>query len=444
MNSESHRSNPSRFSGNRFNYAPDDNNGDNDQNKRGKRQKPRNKKPRKKKTIIIVSIIAVLLAIFGVKKWYDAKNAVDSIFDSAKIQKSRDVSSTLKQSKPISILLLGTDTGALGRNYRGRTDTIIVATLNPKKKKMTLTSIPRDTVMSIPGYSNYSPSKINAAYDLGGAGTAIKAVEKLLNIPIDYYGLINMGGLEKIVDGVGGIDITPKLTFKYGHADVTKGKKIHLNGKAALDYSRMRYTDPNGDYGRQTRQRQVLMAILRKSDSITALLNQNFLKSLQKQTKTDLTFNELLALSTNYRVATHHLKSTHLQGTGTTINGGSYELASKSERQRVTNFIRKALDLSAKTTGTTGLSSAYTGEVEDSDTDTITSSDTTGDSSSTTGTDSTDNYSSANEYSAEAPTSDTNNNTNTSDSYSASAPQANTQNNTVDSNNAQQAPGGNF
>ena len=97
------------------------------------------------------------------------------------------------------------------------------------------------------------------------------------------------------------------------------------------------------------------------------MLNQNFLNSLQKQTKTDLTFNELLALSSNYRVATHHLKSTHLQGEGITINGGSYEYVPQKERQRVTNFIRDALDLPHKTTGTTGISSMYTGEVEESD-----------------------------------------------------------------------------
>lgn len=381
MDSDSRRSRGSRFGGNQFNNSPEiENDGDSNNNKRrGSSRPPKKNKSRKKLIAIILTVVVLLLAIFGVKKWFDAKNAVDSIFDSAKIQKARDVSATLKQSKPISILLLGTDTGALGRNYRGRTDTIIVATLNPKKKKMTLTSIPRDTAMSIPGYSSYSPSKINSAYDFGGAGTAIKSVEKLLNIPIDYYGLINMGGLEKIVDGVGGIDVTPKLTFKYGNADVTKGKKIHLDGKAALDYSRMRYDDPKGDYGRQTRQRQVIMAILRKSDSITALLNKNFLNSLQKQTKTDLTFNELLTLSTNYRVATHHLKSTHLQGTSETINGGAYEVASKTERQRITDFIRSALELKKKTTGTTGLSSWITGETDDD-----TSSSTTQQQSSAT------------------------------------------------------------
>lgn len=374
MSEDSRNSNLSRFSGNQFNSAPEENDSNAEEQNNptsGSRQKrQRNPRPPKKWhpwRWVVCAVIALLLVVFGVKKWYTAKNAVDSIFDSARIQKARDVSSELKHGKPISILLLGTDTGALGRNYRGRTDTMIVATLNPKKKKMTLTSIPRDTVMSIPGYSSYSPSKINSAYDFGGAKTAIRAVQKLLNVPIDYYGLINMGGLEKIVDGVGGIDVTPKLTFKYGNADVKKGVKIHLDGKAALDYSRMRYDDPKGDYGRQTRQRQVLMAILRKSDSITALLNQNFLNSLQKQTKTDLTFNELLALSSNYRVSTHHLKSTHLQGEGITINGGSYEYVPQKERQRVTNFIRDALDLPHKTTGTTGISSMYTGEVEESD-----------------------------------------------------------------------------
>ncbi|WP_353989256.1 LCP family protein [Pediococcus argentinicus] len=323
----------------------------NKENRLGKKPNPN----RKKLIIAISAVVVVLLAIFGVYKWMQAKKAADSIFSSADIQKARDVSDTLKQGKPISILLLGTDTGALGRNFRGRTDTIIVATLNPKKEKMTLTSIPRDTAISIPGYTDYAPSKINAAYDLGGAGTTIKAVQQLLNIPIDFYGLINMGGLEKIVDGVGGIDVTPKLTFKYGNADVKKGEKIHLEGAAALDYSRMRHDDPLGDYGRQTRQRQVLMAVLRKSDSATALLNQKFMDSLQKQTQTDLTFDDLLALSTKYRVATHHLKSTHLQGVGTVIGGGDYEVAQPDEMERVTKFIRDSLDLEPAKTGTSGL-----------------------------------------------------------------------------------------
>ncbi|WPC18684.1 LCP family protein [Pediococcus inopinatus] len=333
----------------------------------GQHQRPnRPKRSRRRRLIItIVCLLIIAVGVFAAYKWYAAKKAANSVFNSANIQKARDVSSVIKKNKPISILLLGTDTGALGRNYRGRTDTIIIATLNPKKKSMTLTSIPRDTALSIPGYTQYAPSKLNSAYSFGGAGTSIKSIQQLLDVPIDFYGLINMGGLEKIVNGVGGVTVKPTLTFKYGAANVVKGKKIHLGGKAALDYSRMRDDDPQGDYGRQVRQRQVLMAILRKSDSISTLLSQSFMDSLKKQTQTDLSFNEIVALSTKYRVATHHLKSTHLQGTTQLINGQDFEVTSQTEMQRVTNFIRKGLDLGHKSTGTANLTSVTTGTTAD-------------------------------------------------------------------------------
>lgn len=339
---------------------------------------------RRRLIFTIICLIVVALGVFAAYKWYAAKKAANSVFNSADIQKARDVSDVIKQNKPVSILLLGTDTGALGRNFRGRTDTIIIATLNPKKKSMTLTSVPRDTAISIPGYTQYAPSKLNSAYSFGGAGTSIKSIQQLLDVPIDFYGLVNMGGLEKIVNGVGGVTITPTLSFKYGAADVTKGKKIHLGGKAALDYSRMRDEDPKGDYGRQVRQRQVLMAIVRKSDSITTLLSQSFMDSLKKQTQTDLSFHEIVALSAKYRVSTHHLKSTHLQGTTQLINGQDYEVADQTEMQRVTNFIRNGLDLSHKSTGTTNLDSVTTGT--SADTNSYTNDNTQSSQQSGTGT----------------------------------------------------------
>ncbi|KLD57356.1 LytR family transcriptional regulator, partial [Lactiplantibacillus plantarum] len=89
-------------------------------------------------------------------------------------------------------------TGALGRgkDFSARTDTMIVATINPKKESMTLTSIPRDTQVMIDGQSQ----KINAAYTIGGASGAVKSVEKLLDVPIDFYVLLNMGGLKQIIN----------------------------------------------------------------------------------------------------------------------------------------------------------------------------------------------------------------------------------------------------
>lgn len=318
----------------------------------------------KKHTIRNVILIAFLILFISVgayaaHKYYDLKHAVDSTYKSAGIKKYRNASSEIQGKSPISILLMGTDTGALGRSYKGRTDTMMIITLNPKTKKTTITSIPRDTGVTIPGYESESPSKINAAYAFGSAGTAIKTVQEMLNIPVDFYALMNMDGMEKVVNAVGGITITPSLTFKINqhgaNYSFTKGKSTHMNGKKALAYSRMRYSDPRGDYGRQTRQREVIMAIMSKSSSISTLLNKNFLDSISTSMKTDLTFSDLSALAQNYRGAKKTVSQTHLQGTGETVNGQSMEIMAKSELQRVTNFNRSNLGLAHAKTGNIAL-----------------------------------------------------------------------------------------
>lgn len=89
------------------------------------------------------------------------------------------------------------------------------------------------------------------------------SVSQLLNVPINYYATINMGGLKQIVNAVGGVTITSPLNVSFDHVTVTKGKH-HLNGTQALAYTRMRYQDPRGDYGRQLRQQQVMRAVLAK------------------------------------------------------------------------------------------------------------------------------------------------------------------------------------
>ncbi|USI46781.1 LCP family protein [Leuconostoc mesenteroides] len=73
-------------------------------------------------------------------------------------------------------------------------------------------SIPRDAMVSIPGYESTFPQKINAAYAYGSTATAIKTVESYLNIPIDFYALVNMSGLEKMVTQVGEFLLSPPLT----------------------------------------------------------------------------------------------------------------------------------------------------------------------------------------------------------------------------------------
>ena len=318
--------------------------------------RPRRKS--RKKTIFfwILLILVIVLGIGGHvlhEHYLNARKAADSVYAPNSVKKQRDVDRLLKEGKPISILLMGTDTGALGRSFKGRTDTMMVCVLNPKDKTMTLVSLPRDALVAINGYEQYYPSKLNSAYAYGGSATAVKTVQKYLNVPIDFYATINMGGLEGLINAVGGVDIKPLLSFSFAGYNFVKGKKTHMDGTEALQYCRMRDQDPLGDYGRQNRQRQVIMALAFKGVQLNSLLNDDFLNSLSKQLRTDLSFNNMVSLNMKYRVATHHMKSTHLQGTTQMIGEADFEVASRKNKQEITDVLRKALDLPHAETGDT-------------------------------------------------------------------------------------------
>nr|WP_260283397.1 LCP family protein [Lactobacillus delbrueckii] len=79
---------------------------------------------------------------------------------------------------------MGTDTGALGQDYKGRTDSIMVLVLNPRTKKSTIVSIERDFQVNFPQYSQYSPSKINAAYTYGGVKLLSQTLDQYFKIPV--------------------------------------------------------------------------------------------------------------------------------------------------------------------------------------------------------------------------------------------------------------------
>ena len=306
---------------------------------------------------VAVAVILVFLSgglAYGYHAWTSAKKTFDQTYQASNVSKSRNVSAVLKKNKPFSILLLGTDTGALGRSDVGRTDTMMVATINPKTETAYLTSIPRDTRVTVGSGANASVQKINAAYTIGGPSGAVKTVENLLDIPIDFYAIVNMGGLEKMVNAVGGVDVVPPLTFKYAQADVKKGVKTHLNGKQALSYSRMRYDDPLGDYGRQKRQRQVLQKLVVKAAGLSSITRyQQILTSLNGNLKTDLSFDDLMQIRAKYGDASHHIKSETLQGEDAMIDGIAYQVATNKELKRVSNHIRKTLGLADTTKFTT-------------------------------------------------------------------------------------------
>lgn len=299
---------------------------------------------------MILLTLVVLVAGYAVRIYSQTKNAVDKTYDPVSTKAA--TTSDITGKKPISILLMGTDTGEFGREYKGNTDTMIVVTINPKTKKTTMTSIPRDTLAQIVDGNGAAAQKINAAYNANGNEAAMKTVEKLLNIPINYYVTVNMAGLEKIVNAVGGIDVNVAFTWSDSYAGkytFTKGP-MHLNGAQALAYARMRHSDPQGDYGRQKRQREVITQIVKKILSTKSLGNYSTLMdSLSSSMRTNLKFDDMVAIGEKYAACIKNVSQATLQGLGVYINDASYQVPTTKELQKVSDDIRTQLGLEKAT-----------------------------------------------------------------------------------------------
>ncbi len=266
------------------------------------RVKVRVKKKKNKRKIILKRILLlfflfsiVFAGIIGYKV-YKTLQAADSSYkelDRGEKSKLRKEVVDLKKKQPFSVLLLGVEDYATG-GKGGRTDSIIVATINPKQKTMKLLSIPRDTRVEISGDTSGTKTRINSAYGKGGAQTTVETVEKLLNIPIDYYATVDFKGFKKTIDEVGGVDVEVPFDFNE-KSDTSKSKKfyfqkgnMHLNGEEALAYARMRKQDPRGDFGRNDRQKQILMAML---DQVSKPSNLAKIDTLADQVSDNITTN---------------------------------------------------------------------------------------------------------------------------------------------------------
>ncbi|WP_250856376.1 LCP family protein [Enterococcus faecalis] len=297
----------------------------------------------KKIFAIIFGIILVLfLAVVGMgaKLYWDVSKSMDKTYET--VERSKKSQVNLNNKEPFSVLLLGIDTGDDGRVEQGRSDTTIVATINPRDKQTTLVSLARDTYVDIPGQGKQD--KLNHAYAFGGASLAMDTVENYLNIPINHYVSINMAGLKELVNAVGGIEVNNNLTFSQDGYDFTIGK-ISLDGEQALSYSRMRYEDPNGDYGRQERQRKVIEGIVQKVLSLNSVSNyQEILTAVSDNMKTDLSFDDMKKIALDYRSAFGKVKQDQLQGTGFMQDGVSYQRVDEQELTRVQQELKNQLN----------------------------------------------------------------------------------------------------
>jgi polyisoprenyl-teichoic acid--peptidoglycan teichoic acid transferase len=316
--------------------------------------KPRQKLTKKRKwirySLFFLGAVIIGLSIYLFNVYSNIANAVDTMNKpiDRKVSDKRDDKIQFNRKDPISILLVGVDERD---GDSGRTDSMLVMTLNPKQKTSKLISIPRDTRANLIDENGkyHSYDKMNHAYAFGGIEMTINSIENFLNIPIDYYVEVNMEGFRDIVDAVGGIDVNNKYEFELDGVHLTEGDH-HLNGNEALMYSRMRKADPRGDFGRQERQREVISKVIEKGTSLKALTNyKDLLSALEKNVKTNLTLDDMLGIQKLYKSAAETIEKIEIKGQGGLFPNGKqnvyYYIVDDENRQLLSDLLRDHLGL---------------------------------------------------------------------------------------------------
>ncbi len=296
-------------------------------NLNGKRRKPRGRKPHSKTarglviaSISLLSVLSVLMIGVGVYFWrlYSLMghnqgvtgDFIDSLVPEEMNKDYKDISDyTVIEEGASSVaelpvrtntknvqnfLLIGIDTRK-SNSFIGLSDAVIILTIDTGRKEIKLTSILRDTLVSLPGRDRNGDgkddySKFNASYSLGGFNLLSKTIEQNFRLKIDKYITMNFAAFQEVVNYMGGVDI--KLTqaeakwIKVGSAADT----YHLNGKKALSYARIRKLD--SDFGRTNRQRKTLTAMFNKAKTMSIGNLNGILNKMLPRVDTNMTANE--------------------------------------------------------------------------------------------------------------------------------------------------------
>jgi LCP family protein required for cell wall assembly len=229
-----------------------------------------------------------------------------------------------KKGERLNILLLGVDEG---RTENNRTDTMILASLNTESKQLSLISIPRDSRVEIP--TRPGLDKINHAHAYGGPNLAMKAVEKLLDLPVHHYVRISFDGFEGLIDALGGIEVNVEKNMYYPDPyqdlliDIKAGRQ-KLNGKKALQY--VRYRDDEGDMGRVKRQQNFMNALADEVLSPSTIVKIiPLMDKMSKLVDTDMNPTEILKYANLARQINRDEMTTHtIPGTDAWIDKISY------------------------------------------------------------------------------------------------------------------------
>ena len=252
-----------------------------------------------KKIIITLLILLVSIGAAGVyvSQLLDQVNDVEIPKEDKDLGIKEEVVEQEKEQekekgKIINIALFGIDSRS--PEEKGRSDSIMIASLDNEHKKIKLTSIMRDTYVDIPGRGM---DKINHAYAFGGPELSLQTINQNFNMNIREFAAVDFSGLEHIIDALGGVEIEIKPN-EVSHVPGSSAGKQVLDGKQALAYSRIRYTG-DGDFERTERQRAVLEKIINKGLNAGVMQYPKILNIILPYIETSISKNEILKLGTS-------------------------------------------------------------------------------------------------------------------------------------------------
>src|SRR5207253_1282600 len=166
----------------------------------------------------------------------------------------------LAGDRPLFILALVSDARPGQNPLRERSDSIHLIGVNLRTHQATILGFPRDSWVSIPGHGT---TKINAAMTMGGPDLTVRTLEALTGIHIDFWMLTSFGGLTRMVDWIGGIDVNVPYSMHDSYSGANfKAGRIHMRGWQALAFARNRHDTPNGDFSRSENQGRLFLAAL--------------------------------------------------------------------------------------------------------------------------------------------------------------------------------------
>jgi len=303
----------------------------------------RSKRRRKKKSNFWPMFL--LLCAFAIAAVAGALFASSVLFDKQPAKPEKTNLMTAKDK--IIVMIMGVDER---EGDVGRSDTLMIATLDPKKKKAALLSIPRDTRVKIRGHGF---DKINAAYAYGGHALTQDTVEDLIGVHMEHHILINIKSFKKIIDAIGGVDINVEKRMYYEDVwdddgglliDLQPGLQ-HMDGDTAITY--VRYRDEEGDIGRIRRQQKFMQAVMDKITSPSIIPRiPSIIKEVVGSVQTDLSVKQLIEFATSLKDAQKSgLQAEMLPGKPMYIDGVSYWIPDLGRlRTTVANTLDTTLD----------------------------------------------------------------------------------------------------